>query len=132
MKTIELWKNDAEAFDGNLAMFWAGRMSIAAGIVVRASAMKKIIVALVALLMAGPAMAADGWLYALEGAMAEVVQANQTRRERDEAEMAETRERIERAAAEQRAEMRAQQIRAAAEQANFETFMLRQELRRGK
>ena len=53
--------------------------------------MKKIIVALVALLMAGPAMAADGWLYALEGAMAEVVQANQTRRDRDEAEMAETR-----------------------------------------
>ena len=64
--------------------------------------------------------------------MAEVVQSNQTRRERDEAEMAETRERIERAAAEQRAEMRAQQIRAAAEQANFETFMLRQEMRRGK
>ena len=41
--------------------------------------MKKIIAALVALLMAGPAMAADGWLYALEGAMAEVVQANQSR-----------------------------------------------------
>ena len=60
--------------------------------------MKKIIVALAVLLMAGPAMAADGWLYALEGAMAEVVQANQSRRERDEAEMAETRERIERAA----------------------------------
>ena len=94
--------------------------------------MKRIIVALVIVLMAGPAMAADGWLYALEGATAEVVQANQTRRERDEAEMAETRERIERAAAEQRAEMRAQQIRAAAEQANFETFMLRQEMRRGK
>ena len=94
--------------------------------------MKKIIVALVALLMAGPAIAADGWLYALEGAMAGVVQENQTRRERDEAEMAETRERFERAAAEQRAEMRAQQIRAAAEQANFETFMLRQEMRRGK
>ena len=94
--------------------------------------MKKIIVALAALLMAGPAMAAHGWLYALQGAMAEVVQANQTRREQDEAEMAETRERIERAAAEQRAEMRAQQIRAAAEQANFETFMLRQEMRRGK
>ena len=94
--------------------------------------MRRIIVALAALLMAGPAMAADGWLYALEGAMDEVVQANQTRRERDEAEMAETRERIERAAAEQRAEMRAQQIRAAAEQANFETFMLRQEMRRGK
>ena len=48
------------------------------------------------------------------------------------AEMTETRERIERAAAGQRAEMRAQQIRAAAEQANFETFMLRQEMRRGK
>ena len=94
--------------------------------------MKKMIVALVIVLMAGPAMAADGWLYALEGAMAEVAQADQTRRERDEAEMAETRERIERAAAEQRAEMRAQQIRAAAEQANFETFMLRQEMRRGK
>ena len=94
--------------------------------------MKKIIVALVIVLMVGPAMAADRWLYALEGAMAEVVQENQTRREQDEAEMAETRERIERAAAEQRAEMRAQQIRAAAEQANFETFMLRQEMRRGK
>ena len=94
--------------------------------------MKKIIVALAIVLMVGPAMAADGWLYALEGAMAEVVQANQTRRERDEAEMAETRERIERAAAEQRAEMRAQQIRAAAEQASFETFMLRKEMRRGK
>ena len=94
--------------------------------------MKKIIVALVALLMAGPAMAADGWLYALEGAMAEVVQSNQSRRERDEAEMAEMRERIERAAAEQRAEMRAQQIRVAAEQASFETYMLRQEMRRGK
>ena len=94
--------------------------------------MKKIIVALVIVLMAGPAMVVDGWLYALEGAMAEVVQSNQSRRERDEAEMAETRDRIERAAAEQRAEMRAQQIRAAAEQANFETFMLRQEMRRGK
>ena len=94
--------------------------------------MKKIIVALVALLMAGPAMAADGWLYALEGAMAEVVQANQSRRAQDEEEMAETRDRIERAAAEQRAEMRAQQIRATAEQASFETFMLRQEMRRGK
>ena len=82
--------------------------------------------------MAVPAMAADEWLYALEGAMAEVVQADQSRRERDEAEMAETRERIERFAEEQRAEMRAQQIRAAAEQANFETFMLRQEMRRGK
>ena len=64
--------------------------------------------------------------------MAEVVQANQSRREQDEAEITETRDRIERAAAEQRAEMRAQQIRAAAEQANFETFMLRQEMRRGK
>ena len=94
--------------------------------------MKKMIVALVIVLMAGPAMAADGWLYALEGATAEVVQANQSRRERDEAEMAETRERIERFAEEQLAEMRAQQIRAAAEQANFETFMLRQEMRRGK
>ena len=94
--------------------------------------MKKIIVALVILLVAGPAMAADGWLYALEGAMAEVVQANQSRRAQDEEEMAETRDRIERAAAEQRAEMRAQQIRATAEQASFETFMLRQEMRRGK
>ena len=94
--------------------------------------MKKIIVALVIVLMAGPAMAADGWLYALEGAMAEVVQANQSRMERDVAEMDETRERIERFAEDQRAEMRAQQIRAAAEQANFETFTLRQEMRRGK
>lgn len=94
--------------------------------------MKRIIVALVIVLMAGPAMAADGWLYALEGAMAEVVQANQSQRERDEAEMAETLERIERFAEDQRAEMRAQQIRAAAEQASFETYMLRQEMRRGK
>ena len=38
--------------------------------------MKKMLIAIVILLMAGPAMAADGWLYALEGAMAEVVQAN--------------------------------------------------------
>ena len=94
--------------------------------------MKKMIVVLAVLLTAGPAMAADGWLYALEGAMAEVVQVNQSRRERDEAEMAETRERIERFAEDQRAEMRAQQIRAAAEQASFETYMLRQEMRRGK
>ena len=94
--------------------------------------MKKMFVVLAVLLTAGPAMAADGWLYALEGAMAEVVQVNQSRRERDEAEMAETRERIERFAEDQRAEMRAQQIRAAAEQASFETYMLRQEMRRGK
>lgn len=94
--------------------------------------MKKIVVALVIMLMAGPAMAADGWLYALEGAMSEVVQSNRSRRERDDAEMAETRERIERFAEDQRAEMRAQQIRAAAEQASFETYMLRQEMRRGK
>ena len=94
--------------------------------------MKKMLIALVIVLMAGPAMAADGWLYALEGAMAEVMQANQSRRERDDAEMAETRERMERFAEDQRAEIRAQQIRAAAEQANFETFMLRQEVRRGK
>ena len=40
MKTIELWKNDAKLFDGDLAMFWAGRMSIAAGIVVRSAAVQ--------------------------------------------------------------------------------------------
>lgn len=91
--------------------------------------MKKIIVALVIVLMAGPAMAGNGWLYALEGALGEI-QRDQSRRAREEAEMAETRARIERAAEEQREEMRAQQIRAAAEQASFETFMLRQELRR--
>ena len=36
METIELWERDAELFDGDLALFWAGRMSIAAGMVVRA------------------------------------------------------------------------------------------------
>ena len=91
--------------------------------------MKKMIVALAIVLMAGPAMAGNGWLYALEGALGEM-QRDQAGRARDEAEAAEMRERIERAAEEQRAEMRAQQIRAAAEQASFETFMLRQELRR--
>ena len=91
--------------------------------------MKKMLIAIVIVLMAGPAMAGNGWLYALEGALGEI-QRDQSRRARDETEMAETRERIERAAEEQRAEMRAQQIRAAAEQASFETFMLRQELRR--
>lgn len=92
--------------------------------------MKKTLIALVIVLTAwGPAMAGNGWLYALEGALGEM-QRDQSRRARDETEMAETRERIERAAEEQRAEMRAQQIRAAAEQASFETFMLRQELRR--
>ena len=40
MNTIELWKKDAEVFGGNLAMFWAGRVSIAAGIVVRSSAVQ--------------------------------------------------------------------------------------------
>ena len=90
--------------------------------------MKKMIVALAIVLMAGPAMAGNGWLYAIEGALGEM-QRDQARRARDEAEMAETRARIERAAEEQRAEMRAQQIRAAAEQASFETYMLRQEMR---
>ena len=91
--------------------------------------MKKIIVALVIVLTAGPALAGNGWLYALEGALGEM-QRDQSRRAREEAEMAETRARIERAAEEQREEMRAQQIREAAEQASFETFMLRHELRR--
>ena len=40
MKTIELWKNDDKLFGGDLAMFWAGRMSIAAGIVVRSAAVQ--------------------------------------------------------------------------------------------
>ena len=40
MKTIELWKNDAKLFGGDLAMFWAGRMSIAAGIVVKSAAVQ--------------------------------------------------------------------------------------------
>ena len=92
--------------------------------------MKKMLIALVIVLTSwGPAMAGNGWLYALEGALGEV-QRDQAGRARDEAEAAEMRERIERAAEEQRAEMRAQQIRAAAEQASFETFMLRHELRR--
>ena len=38
METIELWERDAERFDGDLALFWAGRMSIAAGMVVRSDA----------------------------------------------------------------------------------------------
>ena len=36
METIELWERDAELFGGDKALFWAGRMSIAAGMVVRA------------------------------------------------------------------------------------------------
>ena len=40
METIELWERDAELFDGDQALFWAGRMSIAAGMVVRADAMR--------------------------------------------------------------------------------------------
>ena len=39
METIELWERDAELFDGDRALFWAGRMSIAAGIVVRSDAL---------------------------------------------------------------------------------------------
>ena len=35
MEMIERWERDAERFDGDQALFWAGRMSIAAGIVVR-------------------------------------------------------------------------------------------------
>ena len=38
METIELWERDAELFDGDRALFWAGRMSIAAGMVVRSDA----------------------------------------------------------------------------------------------
>ena len=40
METIELWDRDAERFDGDLALFWAGRMSIAAGMVVRSGALR--------------------------------------------------------------------------------------------
>ena len=40
METIELWERDAELFDGDLALFWAGRMSIAAGMVVRSDALR--------------------------------------------------------------------------------------------
>ena len=40
METIELWERDAERFDGDLALFWAGRMSIAAGMVVRSDALR--------------------------------------------------------------------------------------------
>lgn len=40
METIELWDRDAERFDGDLALFWAGRMSIAAGMVVRSDALR--------------------------------------------------------------------------------------------
>ena len=38
METIELWDRDAELFGGDPALFWAGRMSIAAGMVVRSDA----------------------------------------------------------------------------------------------
>ena len=40
METIELWDRDAELFGGDLALFWAGRMSIAAGMVVRSDALR--------------------------------------------------------------------------------------------
>ena len=40
METIELWERDAERFDGDKALFWAGRMSWAAGIVVRSDALR--------------------------------------------------------------------------------------------
>ena len=40
METIELWERDAELFDGDQALFWAGRMSIAAGMVVRSDALR--------------------------------------------------------------------------------------------
>ena len=40
METIELWERDAERFDGDKALFWAGRMSIAAGMVVRSDALR--------------------------------------------------------------------------------------------
>ena len=40
METIELWDRDAELFGGDKAIFWAGRMSWAAGIVVRSDALR--------------------------------------------------------------------------------------------
>ena len=40
METIELWEREAERFDGDPALFWAGRMSIAAGMVVRSDALR--------------------------------------------------------------------------------------------
>ena len=40
METIELWDRNAELFDGDQALFWAGRMSWAAGIVVRSDALR--------------------------------------------------------------------------------------------
>ena len=40
METIELWDRDAELFGGDRALFWAGRMSIAAGMVVRSDALR--------------------------------------------------------------------------------------------
>ena len=38
MEMIERWERDAERFDGDQALFWAGRMSIAAEMVVRSDA----------------------------------------------------------------------------------------------
>ena len=40
METIELWERDAERFDGDKALFWAGRMSIAAGMLARSDALR--------------------------------------------------------------------------------------------
>ena len=40
MDTIELWERDAELFADDPALFWAGRMSIAAGIVARSDALR--------------------------------------------------------------------------------------------
>ena len=38
MEMIERWEREAEQFDGDQALFWAGRMSIAAGMVARSDA----------------------------------------------------------------------------------------------
>ena len=40
MDTIELWERDAELVAGDPALFWAGRMSIAAGMLVRLDALR--------------------------------------------------------------------------------------------
>ena len=40
METIKLWERDAELFAGDPALFWAGRMSIAAGMLARSDALR--------------------------------------------------------------------------------------------
>ena len=40
METIELWDRDAERFDGDKALFWEKRVSIAEGLVIRSDVLR--------------------------------------------------------------------------------------------